>query len=333
MKIEMGESLFYSWLRHVKECQMVQTNWKTSPKWDLQYEKELEDLMDKADVYFSEKFGYKVFKKTTSLAQLLRQAECDAIGVNFDEHGSHVYAVDVAFHESGLNYGDTNSTVMKIIAKSIRTALCIYGYFNSKDAEIVFATPKIGKSLLEKVIPCFNAMQVFFDEQGFGYRFRLIVNEGFQQIVLDPILMISEGVADTTELFLRSYQMLQMFSGHQTSNSKILPNNLADYTGREIAYSEFKIGKFVKVVIRNILESGQIDDQEILNLQDKYYSKTVFHCNFPVLVKQGNAYDEKRYYKEPVKIKGGSYMLCSQWFESTGHNDRPYIYEWIKTHA
>ena len=30
MKIEMGESLFYSWLRHVKECQIVQTNWKVS---------------------------------------------------------------------------------------------------------------------------------------------------------------------------------------------------------------------------------------------------------------------------------------------------------------
>jgi len=32
MKIEMGESLLYSWLRHVKECQIAQTNWKVSPK-------------------------------------------------------------------------------------------------------------------------------------------------------------------------------------------------------------------------------------------------------------------------------------------------------------
>ena len=35
MKIEMGESLLYSWLRHVKECQIVQTNWKISPQWEL----------------------------------------------------------------------------------------------------------------------------------------------------------------------------------------------------------------------------------------------------------------------------------------------------------
>lgn len=41
MKIEIGESLFYSWLRHVKECQLVQMNWKASPEWQLQHEEEL----------------------------------------------------------------------------------------------------------------------------------------------------------------------------------------------------------------------------------------------------------------------------------------------------
>lgn len=28
MKIEIGESLLLSWLKHIKECQLVQTNWK-----------------------------------------------------------------------------------------------------------------------------------------------------------------------------------------------------------------------------------------------------------------------------------------------------------------
>lgn len=35
MKIEMGESLLLSWLRHIKECQLVQTNWKPSAKWEF----------------------------------------------------------------------------------------------------------------------------------------------------------------------------------------------------------------------------------------------------------------------------------------------------------
>ena len=49
MKIEMGESLFYSWLRHVKECQIVQTNWTTSSQWQLSNEDRLEDIMARTD--------------------------------------------------------------------------------------------------------------------------------------------------------------------------------------------------------------------------------------------------------------------------------------------
>ena len=49
MKIEMGESLFYSWLRHVKECQIVQTNWMTSSQWQLSNEDRLEEIMARTD--------------------------------------------------------------------------------------------------------------------------------------------------------------------------------------------------------------------------------------------------------------------------------------------
>ena len=33
MKIEIGESVCYSFLRHVKQCWLVQTNWKVSESW------------------------------------------------------------------------------------------------------------------------------------------------------------------------------------------------------------------------------------------------------------------------------------------------------------
>lgn len=58
----MGESLFYSWLRYVKECQIVQTNWKTSSKWSLQYEDILNSLMSYSDSFFEKKYGYSIFK-------------------------------------------------------------------------------------------------------------------------------------------------------------------------------------------------------------------------------------------------------------------------------
>lgn len=73
MKIEMGESLFYSWLKHVKECQVVQTNWKTSAEWDLQNEEHIIKLFEETDKYFWDKYQYKIFKQNTSLSQVLQQ--------------------------------------------------------------------------------------------------------------------------------------------------------------------------------------------------------------------------------------------------------------------
>ena len=44
MKIEIGESLCYSYLRHVKQCWLVQSNWKVSEHWVKQ--KPDEDLQE-----------------------------------------------------------------------------------------------------------------------------------------------------------------------------------------------------------------------------------------------------------------------------------------------
>ena len=97
MKVEVGESIVYSWLRHIKRCEVVQLNWKTSPKWDARHDVGfLQRAMDKANEEFN-----GLFKKTKTVEQLLKQAEIDAMGVNIREH--EIHAVDVAFHENGLD--------------------------------------------------------------------------------------------------------------------------------------------------------------------------------------------------------------------------------------
>lgn len=35
MKIEIGESLLQSYLKHVENCLISQTNWKTSSNWNI----------------------------------------------------------------------------------------------------------------------------------------------------------------------------------------------------------------------------------------------------------------------------------------------------------
>ena len=330
MKIEMGESLFYSWLRHVKECQIVQTNWTTSGQWTLLHEDKLEEIMSMTDSFFSENYGYGIYKKTASLSQLLQQAECDALGMAVQDGVNKIYAVDVAFHEAGVNYGDRETTIKKIITKCLRTAMCIYGYLDAREAEVIFASPKINRGVFDGILPCMDDMQKLMDDLGFHFRFRILANDDFRDKVLDPILTVSGGVADTNELFIRSYQMVQMFERKEQRRESAPRKTVTADT--EDTYAELKIGKVAQLVLRPILESGSIPDDEIERLQDKAYSKKAFDLNFPLLVRADSEYDRVRYYREPVRIKGATYMLCSQWVERPDNDDRPYLMRWIREH-
>jgi hypothetical protein len=316
---------------------IVQTNWTTSSQWQLNNEERLEEIMSLTDKFFSEKYGYSIYKKTSSLSQLLQQAECDAIGVEVQGGTNKIYAVDVAFHEAGVNYGGREATIKKIIAKSLRTAMCIFGYLGAQEAEIIFASPKINKSILEGVSPCLTDMQMIMDDLGFHFTFRIIANDDFRDKVLLPILKASNGVADTNELFIRSYQMMQMFE--KKASSSALDKTAAIVSPRaqtveeaEETYAEMKIGKVAQLVMRPILESGHLSDREVLQLQSKAYCNEVLNLNFPLLVKADTAFDKARYYSEPVNINGIDYMMCSQWIERPENNDRPFLMQWIREH-
>ena len=214
MKIEMGESLIYSWLRRIKKCQIVQTNWKISTNWGLKNKNEIETLKNKTENLFKnkEEYIYEIYKKNSSCDQMIEQGECDAIGMSMENN--KIYAVDIAFHESGLNYGSREKTVAKILEKSLRTAMCLYGYMDFKDAEIIFASPKINESVLDDINPLWDKMQSEMNKMNnlnCNFKFSLIANKGFKKDILTPVLNISDKVTDTNELFLRSYQMLNLF--------------------------------------------------------------------------------------------------------------------------
>lgn len=321
MKIEMGESLFYSWLRHVKECQIVQTNWKTSSQWSLLHEDELEHIMTETDKFFSEKYGYNIYKGNTSLSQLLRQAECDALGISIQDGKNSIYAVDVAFHEGGLLYKSYESTVAKIVEKSLRSAMCILGYLDSKEAEITFASPRVSPGIIKAAVPALADAQKVTRDLGYDFRFRMIANEDFNSKVLQPILKVSGGVSDTNELFMRSYQMLSIFdSGAKGAASVSTAGN-----------DELKIGKLVQLVMRPLLEKG-VSEEELKLLQDKEYCNKALGISFPLLVQKDAEYDKVRYYATPLSVNGNEYVLCSQWSESSVNNDRPLVEKWIREH-
>ena len=340
MKIEMGESLFYSWLRHVKECQIVQTNWKVSSQWQLSDADALEKLMALVDKHYSDKYGYAIFKQNTSLSQLLQQGECDVLGISIQPDETTYYAVDVAFHEAGLNYGNRDTTVMKVLEKCARTAFCLHGYLSTKEAEIIFASPKINPAVLSDLTPCVEEMNTIFVDNGYDFTFRIIANEEYNDLVLKPILLASDGVADTSELFLRSYQMYKMFSDTKTTvkrtrttaaTAKAEPLEY-DYTDADV-YQELKIGQLAQKVLGRMLCDGCASEAEIVAMQTAEYSKQQFDLQYPLLREATETETPLHYYAKPIEIYGTRYRMCCEWFEKKGaNNDRPYLLKWIENH-
>jgi len=340
MKIEMAESLLASWLRHVKECQIVQMNWKASTKtWELKNQTILLTLMQSSKDLFADRYGYNVYKNN-ALAQLIQQAEIDVLGVKLDGTSTQLYAIDVAFHESGLNYGDRQETIERIIKKCLRSAICLRGYFDSPTGEIIFASPKIHESMLPDIFECVEQMQTILEQVGLAYTIRVIANDEFSDHILQPVLSLMPSIADTSELFVRSLQLYNLFAKDRTNSKRAKtmpahqqPTELEAIKGNVLdGLAEMKIGQIARTILRTELEAGQAPPEEIQLMQTLEYSKATFHLQYPLLQKVSQEFDRVRYYVLPLTIYDESYVLCSQWVESPANNDRPDLLNWLAAH-
>lgn len=229
MKIEIGESLCLSYLKHVKKCVIYQTNWKNSSQWDKYNEEIVKSTFEILKA--KESPFYRIFNHT-SLSQLLKQAEIDALGI---DQGRKIYAIDIAFHEAGLNYGSKEETTECLIKKYLRSYLILLSYFPDKDYEIIFASPKVNEATESSIKENLEKMEEMFCEQ--KVTFRYLSNEEFKKEILINTIDKSKDDADTNELFIRAHRLLQLFTSSElpkkakqvTQRNKVnLPENFIE---------------------------------------------------------------------------------------------------------
>lgn len=243
MKLEMGESLCYSWLRHVKGCQVVQLNWTPAKECDtiIDYQEKEEKLLKLMDVInekykelniFNEENKQRSQIKNSILSQFIKQTECDLVGVKLSANNVTEYiTVDVAFHMGGLLYPVSGMTKLngnkhKLSAKIIRTAFCLYVFMNTKKANIIFATPLISgekQNAFDELKNLFSEIQKIFKSNGFDYEFSLIANDDFKDLLKD-VQKQTQGYTDTSELFLRALQLNEILNKEKkkTNREKII---------------------------------------------------------------------------------------------------------------
>jgi hypothetical protein len=334
MKIEIGESLLLSWLKHIKKCQTVQLNWKASTRWGLHNEEKIKKIMDATKKYFTEKHNLNIYKNTASHMQLLQQGEIDVLGLEVNTGSiANVYGVDVAFHESGLNYGSSIVTIERIIKKMIRTAFLIHGYFNLSKGTIIFASPKIHKAIYEPLQGSIDLLNKIFQVFELDFTFILYGNQDFRKNIFEPVVNLSNSVADTSELFLRSSQMYNLFSDSKVENKLNTGNKSQQKTSPitvtkqlEKDTSQQKIGGLVRSEFDRLIRNNLLSGEMIQHLLDEKYSKLTFDVNYPILRKinaDQSTFDQRmingysRYWSTIYKINGKRYFICNDWYEKS----------------
>lgn len=203
MKIEIGESLMRSWLRHVIGCEFAELNWKPSPTWEIDYKK-AENLFKQAISLWPEAFG------KNTLSQLIKQSEVDVIGLALRETLPTIYLIDVAYHAGGLNYGSKEKTAERIIKKIIRSILVGKLYFPGYRIQVSFVSPFIGNALNATIEEAMIKVQSLIKNDN-TVKIECIFGQNFQETILEEVLMLKSEVSDTSELFLRSWQLIQPF--------------------------------------------------------------------------------------------------------------------------
>jgi hypothetical protein len=326
MKIEICESLVFSWLRHVQGCLVTQTSWKPSPTWSIARERELTEMFEAVRTFAGQGIGLQIFKNG-SFSQFIRQAEIDVLGVrwNQDVSSPNVIAVDSAFHEAGLQYGNADETVGRVLKKLIRGAFALDACLDVREASVIFATPKMAEPVREHIERHLSVLEACLarlrDSGGPRFRFRIIANADFSSEILDPVLAQVGAVADTSELFVRSQQLMRL---HHSSPREGPSGAETDWPMRATNEEGDRIGEHVRANMAALAASGRLTVPIIRNLLDPRYCKSTFNLGLPFLKRvevaaplsrqriDGSGY--ARYWKQPLRIADQEFFMCSQWF-------------------
>ena len=305
MKIEIGESLGYSYLRHVKRCWLVQTNWKVSEHWPrYKSDAELETMFRLMKQKFDE--DGKVFKETKNAGQFLKQGEIDLVGIDLQ---GDVHALEVAFHESGLNYGGGSDN--RVLKKLLRTSMILQAYQRPETKfHISFASPKVNPITQKPLEDVFITLRNEYPEIDWN----LITNDDFADEILQKTLEATEIISDSSELFVRAAKLLNLTGIPAAEAGK----TRARQTTKKALGTEERLQPIVEDIMKTLLEDHPtlLEDAERDNLTDREYCKRALGLkigNFALLRQRADGREvngHSRYWKRPYADK---FYVCSEW--------------------
>ncbi len=215
MKIDIGESLVNSYLRHVKKCQIVQPAWKPSENWPVGRE-----LYEKAGKEFDRIQRHPAFTEIfkTNFEHTLSQTEVDVLGLAPD---NTLYAANVTFHEFGINFGSKTDTRNRVIKNLLRAYLAMICYFPGQKHVLMYCSPRVSDPTEQVINEYFKILRSEFSSN--QDEFIYLSNNDFRDQILMGTLDCIQEQFDTSELFLRSFKLLTVYASEPAVKSEPVP--------------------------------------------------------------------------------------------------------------
>ena len=305
MKIEIGESVGYSYLRHVKKCLVVQTNWKYSPAWEGRAsDDEMKRLFQRMKI----EFGEKIFKKSRNAEQVLKQGEMDVVGVDAQ---NNIYVLEIAFHEAGLSAKYALTVPKKMLKIYLLLRCCFPAEWK---ATVGFVSPRTSPKQADMLKSEFKKLKDRYAE----VEWNLWMNESFSSMLHNTI-EASQGNADSSELFLRAGKLMHIAEQPMRKGES---GDVAECDGE--TFSNLQLQPIIRNIMKTLLGENPLPSKAIEKLMDlNYCHEQDFTISFPILSRQRFVSGQPRYYAQHYP---GEYYLSSEWAQRQhAHNANAFI--------
>ena len=324
MKIEIGEFLILSWLRHVHGCVVTQMNWSPSPAWTVARERELRAAFEAVRRFSDDTIGGSSFGKV-DFGSFVRHARIDVLGLRLDRDsgGTDAIAVDSAINDTELPHGNAEETIVRLIQRMTRAGFALAAYLNPRQASVVFATPWLAKTVRQEVQRHLALLETRLAEQRdqaiSRLRFRVIADADFADEIVQPVLQHVDAVADSSGPAWQP-QPSTPLGGAGYGSARRGSDRPLTATTKEGG----RIGEHVRRTMAQLAASGRLTARIVGDLLDPRYCKAKFNLGYPFLKpvdpsvplpRQGNdRHGRGRYWKKPLRVGDHEFLMCNDWY-------------------
>ncbi len=182
-RMELERSLVFSYLKHIKKCKIIQTNWLPCINgWNI-HSRKGDELIRLAKNYFRNKYRISIFEEIATLDDINKENVVDAFGISFNEdYTQKMYGVCSCIFKE-------NTTLSKkyVLEKIFLTAIYFISCFNKIEGNIIFLCSSADLELIKNLAALYEDIKEVFSQVKCEFELNIYLNEQFNEEVIKKL--------------------------------------------------------------------------------------------------------------------------------------------------